>query len=302
MSDRIPLRLYVLLALISVFWGLNWPVLKIVLTEMAPLHFRAWCLGGGAAGLALLALAKRQSLAVPGGAWPILIGASLCNVGVWNVCIAFGAPLLESGRAAILAFTFPVWGVIVGAMIGNERLTRRSVIGVVLGAAAMLILIGSDIAALGRSPVGAMLMLGAALGWALGTVLMKRWPVRMPMLSYTAWQLFIPAVPVILLAAFAEEGSFNPFSLSLPPLLGVAYNVLLCFIFCYWAWMTVATALPVAVSSLGTLFVPVLGMVSGALVLGERPHASDYVALVLVMGSLAAVLLPPGVFSRRTAG
>ena len=299
MNERIPLQLYVLLAMLSVVWGCNWPILKIVLGEMAPMHFRSWCLGGGAVGLSLLALATRQSLAVPKGAWPALIAASLLNVGAGNICVAFGVPLLESGRAAILSFTFPVWGVIAGALIANEPLTRRRVVGVALGLAAVLVLIGDDLAALGRSPIGSSLMLGAAVGWAIGTAVMKRWPVRMPVLSYTAWQIGIPAIPIILIAAVNEQGSFNPFSLSLWPMLGVAYNVFICFVFCYWAWMKVATSLPVAVSSLGTLFVPVIGLISGALVLGERPHLSDYVALVLVVASMAVVLIPADVFSRR---
>lgn len=299
MSERITLRLYVSLALISLFWGLNWPVLKVVLTEMGPLQFRTWCLAGGAVGLALLALANRQSLKVPKGAWPSLVVASLCNVGLWNVCIAYGVPLLEAGRASILAFTFPVWGVIAGALIANEPLTRRRLLGVALGLAAILLLIGSDLAALGRSPVGALLMLGAAVGWALGTALMKRYPVNMPMLAYTAWQLAIPAVPVVLLALWGGEGGFNPFALSLWPMLGVAYNVFICFIFCYWAWMKLAVALPIAVSTLGTLLVPVIGLLSSAVLLGERPHLADYFALVLVLAALAVVLLPPNVFSRN---
>ena len=301
MNERIPLQLYVLLAMLSVVWGCNWPILKVVLGEMAPMHFRSWCLGGGAVGLTLLALATRQSLSVPRGGWPSLIAASLLNVGAWNVCVAFGVPLLESGRAAILSFTFPVWGVIAGALIAHEPFTRRRVIGVILGLAATLVLIGDDLAALGRSPLGSALMLGAAIGWALGTAVMKRWPVRMPVLSYTAWQIGIPAVPIIFMAVLSEQGSFNPFALSLWPMLGLAYNVFICFVFCYWAWMKVATSLPVAVSSLGTLLVPVIGLISGAIALGERPHLSDYVALVLVVASLAVVLMPADVFRRRAS-
>lgn len=299
MSERIPLQLYLLLAMVSVVWGCNWPILKIVLGEMAPMHFRSWCLGGGAVGLSLLALAMRQSLAVPKGAWPALVASSLLSVGAWNLCVAFGVPLLESGRAAILSFTFPVWGVIAGALIANEPLTRRRVIGVVLGLVAVLVLIGDDLAALGRSPLGVSLMLAAAIGWALGTAVMKRWPVRMPVLSFTAWQIGIPAIPVVLIAAFNEQGSFNPLSLSLWPMLGVAYNVFICFVFCYWAWMKVATSLPVAVSTLGTLLVPVIGLMSGALVLGEQPQLSDYLALVLVVASMAVVLMPADVLSSR---
>jgi len=72
----------------------------------------------------------------------------------------------------------------------------------------------------------------------------------------------------------------------------VLYNLLVAFLFCYWAWTRIAIVAPVGVSSLSVMMIPVVGVFSGMLVLGETPRWQDYVALFLVVGALATVLLP----------
>ena len=99
--------------------------------------------------------------------------------------------------------------------------------------------------------------------------------------------------PLLLAGALLfEQGSLSPLQLSFWPLAGLIYNVFFAFIFGNWAWMKIATVAPVSVSSLSTLMVPVVGVFSGVLILGERPGWNDYAALVLVCASLATVLLP----------
>jgi drug/metabolite transporter (DMT)-like permease len=107
--------------------------------------------------------------------------------------------------------------------------------------------------------------------------------------------MLVGVVPILALALFVEDGSFNPFVIPLGAAIGVFYNLFVAFIFCHWAWMKIAQSAPAGVSSLASLMVPVVGVFSGALVLGETPRWTDYAALALVVGSLATVLIP----SRR---
>jgi drug/metabolite transporter (DMT)-like permease len=99
--------------------------------------------------------------------------------------------------------------------------------------------------------------------------------------------------PILAIALFAEQGPFNPFVLSTGPLLGVLFNLVVAFNFCYWAWYKIVLLAPVGVSSLSVMMIPVVGVFSSVLVLGEVPSWSDYTALILVVGSLATVMLPP---------
>jgi drug/metabolite transporter (DMT)-like permease len=292
-AHTFPPRLIGLLVALTLGWGLNWAVMKIVLTEMPPMHFRTVCLLFAGAGLLAIARAGRLRTRVPAAQWPRLAAIALVNIGGWNVFAIYGLQLLASGRAAILGYTMPAWGVLLSTLLLREPLTRRRILGVALACSGMLLLFGSEIQAVGRSPVGALLMMSAAFSWALGTVLMKRWPVDLPTTSFTGWQLLVTAIPILTIALATEPGHFNPFRLSVWPMLGVIYNVLIAFIFCYWAWTKIATLAPVGVSSLAVMMTPVVGVFSGMLVLGERPHWQDYAALMLVVASLATVLRAP---------
>jgi drug/metabolite transporter (DMT)-like permease len=288
-----PLRLLWLLAALTLSWGVNWPVLKVVLTEMGPMHFRTLCLLFGALGLFGLAWGSGLSLAVPRGQWARLAAIGVVNMAGWNICAVYGVRLMASGRAAILAYTMPAWAVLLAAWLIGERLTRRRAAGVALALGGVVLLLGNDLQAVGRSPLGALLMLGAATSWALGTVMMKRWPVSLAPSAFTAWQMLFGALPIVIIALAVEPGGFNPFALSLWPMLGIFYNILVCFIFCYWAWTRIALVAPVGVSGLAVMLVPVIGVWSGMLLLGERPGWADVAALVLVVASVSTVMIPP---------
>jgi drug/metabolite transporter (DMT)-like permease len=235
---------------------------------------------------------------VPAGQWPRLVALGLVNMTCWNILAIYGVSLMASGRAAILGYTMPAWGVLISAWLLGEPLTRRRAFGVGLGIVGVLVLMGNEVQAVGRSPVGALCMILAALTWAMATVMLKRWPVDLPSSSLTAWQMVIGVVPILVIALAAERGPFSPFALSLWPMLGSFYNILVAFVFCYWAWTKIAIQAPVGVSSLAVMMVPVVGVFSGVLVLGETPHWQDYAALVLVVGSLATVLVPPRTSNR----
>jgi len=289
---RLPPSILWLLVLLTLFWGFNWPVVKTVLTAMSPLHFRSWSLAVGAAILFAMARLGGLPIRVPRGSWGRLAAISMFNIGAWNALTAYGIPLLDSGRAAILAYTFPVFGVLFSLWLLKERLTLRRGAGLVLGTAGLALLMGSELTAVGRSPLGALLLLGSAVSWALGTVVMKRWPVDLPTTSFAAWQMMLSLVPIVLCAALFERGGFSPLDLPLWPFLGFLYNVFVSSIFCYWAWMKIAMVAPVTISTLSMLMIPVVGVFSGMLVLSERPQWTDYAALVLVTVALASVLIP----------
>jgi len=290
-----PPQLIWLLVGITLGWGFNWPVMKVVVAEMQPMRFRTLCLLAGAAGLFALARASRLPIRVPQGQWPRMIATGLVNMTGWNVFAIYGVSLMASGRAAILGYTMPAWGVLLSAWLLREPFTRRRALGVLLGLAGVVLLLGNELGAVGRSPFGAVLMIAAAFSWALGTILIKRWPVDLPTSSFTAWQMLVGVVPIAAMGLLFEHGTYNPLALSLWPMLGTFYNMFVAFNFCYWAWTKIALNTPVGVSSLAVMMTPVVGVFSGALCLGETPHWQDYAALILVVASLATVLRPPKV-------
>lgn len=288
----IPVSVYWMLALVAILWGLSWPFMKLSLSGMEPLRYRTFSMFGAMCGLFLIARLTGASLRLPAGALPRLVLIAFFNMAAWSMLMIFGLQLLPAGRASILAYTFPLWTVPLSAWLMREPITARKVCGLVLGLGGMGLLIGDELLVMGRSPLGALLLIGSAVVWAIGTVAMKRWPVQMPLVSFTAWQTLVALVPILALALWLENGPMHPFGLPLPVMLAVLYGALIASIFAQWMWYRIVQLTSAAVSSISITVVPVMGVFFSMLILDEAPHASDFAALALVVGSLGFILVP----------
>ena len=287
--DHLPRRLWWALAALTFAWGFNWTAMKVALGEVPPWTFRALCLGAGSAVLFAALRAARQPLAVPKAQWGRLALLAFVNITAWNMLVAFGVVLIPSGRAAILAYTMPVWAVPLSIWLLGERMTGRKLAGLALGLAALALLLGGDVAQLSAAPVGSLMVLGAAVSWALGTVLQKRYPVCLPAGAYTAWIMLLGGVPIFVGALLLEDLR-ELRNVGLWPALGLGYNVLVAFAFAHWAWIKIAVSVPVSVFSISMLIIPVIGVLSGVVFLGERPGWSEVAALACVLAALATII------------
>ena len=280
---------------LTLVWGCNWPVLKMGVTELAPLTFRSLTLPLAALGLLLVARASGDAIRVPRALWPKLIVLALFNIGCWNGFVLFGVQQLPAGRSAILAYTMPIWATLIAAIVLHERLSARKLFGLALGVAGMSVLIGEQIGVVRAAPSGALLILAAAITWAMGTVLLRKWQLPIAQNTLSGWMMLLGWIPLAVLAPFFDS---QPLATELANLsargwFAIGYNIFLAGTLAHWAWFTLARTLPVAVSSLSSLPVPVVGVLSGMLVLGERPGAQEWIALALVVAALFTVLFQP---------
>jgi len=140
------------------------------------------------------------------------------------------------------------------------------------------------------APVGTLLVLGAALTWAIGSVLQKKFPVSVPVSVFTAWIMLIGGIPIVMVAAIVDLGRHPP--ISGEAWLAIGYNVIVAFAWAHWAWIKLATSVSVTVFSLSMLLVPVVGVISGMLFLGERPSWHEYGAMLLIVAALGTVVVP----------
>lgn len=286
--DRLPRQGLFLLAALALGWGLNWPIMKVALAELPPLYFRGSCLFLG--GLGMLAIARAGgNIAVPRERWGRLLIVSLFNIVGWNVLLVYGVLLLPSGRAALLGYTMPVWSVLLSVWLLGERLTGPRLIGLVLGFAGVLVLMGGSLGGMLQAPVGVICMIAAAWSWALGVVLLKRLPVGLSTTALTGWMMLLGSLPM-LAAAIPLETS----RLVVPsfwPAFGLVYSVFIAFMFCYWAWNRIVLMVPVAVSSLSSLVTPLIGVLGGAIFLGEQPGWREGLAALLILAAVGVVSL-----------
>jgi drug/metabolite transporter (DMT)-like permease len=276
-----------LLAMVTVTWGFNWTSVKIGLQEIPIWQFRgSTCLVGGLS-LLVAAWLSGQRIAVPPILWRLLVLGALLNVTGWNMLAAYGVRAIPSGEAALLAYTMPIWATVLGILILGERFTWRIGAALLLGLTGIAILLSNGFSSMGRSPAGIAALLGAAFSWALGTVMQKRivWPV--PVMALAGWQLTIGAVPMILMA------TTEPFVIPHASPLGLAtlgYSWLFGMTLGYYAWFKIVSIFPAGIAAIGTIAVPVLGALSGVLVLGEPYGWRQLVALLAVTVSLSLVL------------
>jgi drug/metabolite transporter (DMT)-like permease len=286
-----------LLALLTLTWGLNWPIMKIGVQDFPPLTFRAISVVGGLPVMWLLVRWQGLSLRVPREDWPEMFKLGLFNMVGWFLLVIYGVKLLSSGRAAILGYTMPIWVALIGIAVYGDKPARRLIWGVVAAAGGVVLLVASELSTLTGRPVGTVCMLVAAATWAWGTQMMRRRRLTAPVPVVTFWSLAMVSVICTVLAVIVESGQWVRWP-SQPEWLSISYNALVIFGFSQWLWFRLAAMLPPVASGLSVMLIPVVGLFSGMALLGERPHWQDWVAVVCIVFAMAAVLLP----ARPVAG
>lgn len=286
-------RAAVPIIVLALVWGFNWPVLKIAVTEMAPLTFRALTLPLAAVGMLAFARLSGRSIRISRAFWPRLAWLALFNVAAWNGISLFGVQYLPAGRSAILAYTMPIWATLIAAIVVHEPISRRKLVGLGLGAAGMAVLLGEQIVVVRTAPIGTLIILIAAILWAFGTVLLRKWRPTMPQTALSGWMMLIGWVPIAIAAPFFDTQPIGAELARLSALgwFSILYNVLLAGTVANLVWFMLAQSMPVAISSIASLPIPVVGVISGMIMLGERPGLQEWIALALVVAALAIVML-----------
>lgn len=279
--------------LLGVLWGLNWPAVRLCLVEIPPWTLRT--VGMASAGLCLLvaALLGGRSLAVPRRQRARLVTAGLLTLGAFNVLLAFAQLHAATSRAAIVAFTMPVWTALLAWPVLGERPDRRRLFGLALGLGG-LVALGVPLWRAEALTIGLFWALLGGMSWAAGTVFTKRWPVDAPALVVAAWQLLVGAagagLGMLLFEGLPRLGPLLPVTVA-----ALAYHVLLAQALAYLLWFAVLPRLAAGTATLGTLLVPAVGVAGSTALLGERPTAADFVGLLLVIAAAATILLPRSV-------
>jgi drug/metabolite transporter (DMT)-like permease len=153
----------------------------------------------------------------------------------------------------------------------------------------VLLLLWSELSAFGGQPDAVLAIVAAAAVWAYGTHRLRRSPIDVPLLAIVFWMTAITALAMALAAVLFERGQWR----SPEPLVwgSIAYNAVGVFGFAHAAWFYLARTMPPVASSISVMLIPVLGVFSGAVLLGETVHGTDWAAVALIVLAIALVLL-----------
>jgi drug/metabolite transporter (DMT)-like permease len=212
------------------------------------------------------------------------------NMFVWHACIILAVSTLSSGRAAILGYTMPIFSALLGALFFSARLSGRGWLGVGAAALGVCLLLWHEFTQLAGRPVGVGLALFAAAVWALGTQLLRRTTIDRPTLTLSFWMTALTTVVMSVLAVAFERSQWiwpNPSTSA-----AIVFNAVLVFGFAHVAWFYLARSLPPVASTLSVMFIPVVGVFTGALWLKEVLHWQDWAAVGLMVVAIASVLWP----------
>ena len=274
------------LAITSVGWGFNWPVTKYLLSELPPLTLRGATGVIGAALLALLAVLRGQSLTVKSEIWPRLITAGVLNVTAWMVLMGLALLWLPASEAALIAYTMPIWASLLAWPVLGERPTLLRTLALVMAFAGLAAIMGGNgfDASVAKLP-GIVMVLAGSICFALGTVLAKKLPLRLPPITAAAWQIGIGCGPILIVGLAIERSDIAAITR-----LGWAllfYSTVIQFCVAYVAWFAALSRLPASVAAIGTMPVPVIGVIASALALGEPLGPGQIAALMFTLAGVA---------------
>lgn len=278
-------RQWILLALLTLLWGCNWPMMKFTLREVPPVTFRALTMTGGVFVMAGWLTLRGVSLALPRAQVARVLAVALPNFIGWPFASIIGLTYLGAGRAGILAFTMPVWTVVLGALLFGHALSRRSLVASACALAAVALLALDELTTLAGQPIGVLWLQGAAVSWAIGTILLRHIRLTLTTEALTVWMMAFGAVAFCAAALLTEPmPAWRTWSAA--TWAALAWGTVINFGISQVLWFSLARELPPQASTFSLMAVPMVGVLSSALLVGEVPRASDWVALLFIAAAI----------------
>ena len=284
------------LIVLSCTWGYTWVLLKQGLMYASPFALAAQRCVGGAVALvvAVKLMGKSMRLVAPWETAVLGLVQITGFVALQTWALVEGGP----GKTAVLIFTMPIWTLLLAWPLLGERVRGKQWLAAASTLGGLLLII--EPWNMHSSLFSKMLGIGAAVCWAVSTVLLKRLRRREPvdLLVLTTWQMIIGSVPLVLLAELAPGRStdWSSHYIAIIIFLSVASVAL-----CWWLWVWILDRVPAWEASLSVLGTPVVAILSSRLALGEAFKASEVAGILLIGGGLALLSLFGWMSSRRAA-
>jgi drug/metabolite transporter (DMT)-like permease len=283
------------LAVIAPLWGYSWVVSKVALGYCKPFTFAVLSTYACVACLFVVLVVTRRSLRPPPLGWTAII--ALLQTTLFATFTMFALSAGGAGKVSVLAYTMPFWLLLLAWLFLGERLRGLQWPAVGLAFAGLVLVVRPwDIG----GALSGVLACAGGLAWAGGALavkLMQR-SHRVDVISLTTWQMALGGLPLIVAALVTHSGAPHwtaTFALCL------AYSAILSNAVCWVLWVYALRSLPAGVAGLGTLAIPVLGVLAAWLQQGEKPAGVEAVGMVLIVAALA-IMAAVGVAAGRRGG
>lgn len=270
------------LSLICLIWGFNFVVMKVANFYFSPETFATYRIVLGAA--ILFAFAMLRKIPAPprkDWIWIFLVGA--LNIALALMLCQYSFKFLPAGLVSMLNYTMPIWVSILAYFFLNEKLTRKKIFGIVLSLLGAAVLMNVNV----NGNFSAMLIpLAAAIAWAVGNVIMKAKLSKIQPLVLTTWQMVAGA---ILLAIYTFGFGEVEANWTLTSVACLLYNSVVASALAFFLWAYVLEHMDASKASISVLGVPVVGVLSGVIFLGEPLTIFIVIGMIMVLAGIVLV-------------
>jgi len=279
-------RSVVALILLAIIWGYNWVVMKKSLQYMGPFDFNALRMALGGVILLFFMLASRMSLRPRQVPMTILLG--LVQTAAGTGLIIWALVEAGAGKTVILVYTMPFWILIFAWPVLSEKIQGANWIPVVTAVVGLFLIL--EPWTLKSTVFSEVMAVVAGVCWGLSAIIIKLMQKRpdFDLVSVTAWQFVYGSVPLVIVALLVPQ---QPAQWTAYLMAAVFYNAVLVCALAFLLWTYIVKKLPAGVAGMGTLAVPVIGIMSSMLELGERPDTFEAWGMVLILAAIAILTL-----------
>jgi len=282
-------RPYLLLLCLGLAWGVHWPVAKIGLRDLPPFTYATLRVGGGLA-VILVMLAARRGLSLPDRRdLPVVASVGLGQMAAGIAAMNLALPLVAAGRSSILVYTMPLWVGLFQLSSLRAGGAGRQVAGLLIGLVGIALLLSPQSIdwASGGQLFGSAVLLASAVIWAATTIHLRHHEWHGTPFNLMPWQLLTALVPLAILAFALEAGRtihWEPTAVA-----AVLYSGPIATALAFWLTQSVSRSLSPLAVSMGFLMVPVVGLASSWIMLGEPLTALDFVGAAATLAGVVVV-------------
>lgn len=274
----------VLAILVTLVWGVNFPITKLGLRSIDP--FVLTGIRFALAAIPLVFFIKRPAIKFSYvAAYGFIFG-----LGMWGV-INYGIQVGVSPGIASLIIQLSVFFTMGwGALLFKEKLRGTQLLGALLALVGLAGIISTQQGE--HAILGVLLIVLSAVAWSVGNVIIKKSGVK-EIFSFMVWASLFPPIPLFFIAWLMQGAA--PFenlqsSLDLTAVLSIIFQVYLATHFAYWGWNSLLKLYPVSTVAPLSLLIPVFGIGSSMLIIGEHISTPNLISIAIIIMGLAVGL------------
>lgn len=288
-SSGISVRDATHLAIMVLLWGISWPAMKTCLYSISPLWMATIRFGSAAICLFIFVYLRGELKFPVRQDFPIIASVGLLQMMAFTALGLMAMMKIGAGQAALLAYTTPLWVALVTVIVLRRPLEKGQLSAVIIGLLGIFVVCSPSLINWQAAVVsGNLMLLGAAVCWAIVIVHVRLHHWHATPLMLAPWQMLLATIPLVIISLMTEGLPEISWSANLLGLLLLTGPVATCL--CFVISLAVGRRINSVSMSLATLGVPVIGLISSVIFLDEIVTPAIIVGIALILASLLGVL------------